>query len=223
MRYMKSVNVFPMVVDTTGQWRIGINFNGKPGGVDNTGWLGYTDTGAFSYPPVQNAGQWVPFFHSCRLALVKVKFIPASNTAWDDKAAAVGADATLLPWLEPISWIQDNDGFDFAFTATHPTDEQTQRQERVKTRYTYKPWKILFRPNKQPIQPKYPTVEGNTQTNSSNQAGLWHGSGSACGTFATANGFHVCGVYNGSVTSQSRRGGLFVVTSYWMFKDMITG
>lgn len=176
------------------------------------------DWAGTNYPSIENAATWVALYHTTRCALIKVKFVPSSNIPWNDAASTT---SILANSFEPMVWLQDNDGFDFQASSYSPTDQELMRNEAYKIRTPGKPWKLLFRPNKQPIHPKYPTIEGATQTNSSNQAGIWHGSGSSCGTFGTANGTHVYMGFNGGTTTHERRLGTLVITTYHMFKDPI--
>lgn len=211
----KMICAFDWVTDVNGKAQIYINMNGR---FLNTlrnflAWGGTTAaTGANNWVYPKEAINYVALYHSMRIAMVKLRFIPHYTEA---SAAGSGNNQNL-----PVWYFYDKEGIEWIPSGTSSTPASIDniiQQENYKAKQSSRPWKIIVRSLKYPMQSKYTTIETATPVNIQNHAGVWHGAESSIGDMEHANSAHAVLYTEGHNTGKIL--GKVIVTVYAQFKD----
>ena len=211
----KMVFAHDWVTDINGKAQIYVNMNGR---FLNTlknfyAWGGTTAaTGVNNWVYPKEAINYVGLYHNMRIAMVKIKFIPRYTEA---TTSGTGFNQNNTVWYfydkEGIEWIPSG-------TSSAPASiDNIVQQENPKMKQTSRPWKIIIRSLKYPLQSKFGVVETATPNNIQNHAGVWHGAESSIGDMEHANSAHAVLYTEGHNTGKIL--GKCIVTVYAQFKD----
>lgn len=183
-----------------------VNLNGKPSSATDTSCLQIMNPTTIKNLAFVNADKYAALYHSCRCAMIKVKFVPRPSM-------------TVLSSKFPL-WVYSDlqDGIEIIPSAATPSVELIQGMDRWKLVDITKPRTFIFKGKKQPLNPRTQTFVTPTPVNQQNIPGLWHGCGDSIGTFDAVNGAHGAGYTYGSDANTTL--GTLYFTGYFMYKDI---
>lgn len=182
-----------LVTDTLGEFFIGVNFNGA---VDNLGApddaalmciVNNSYTGSATGVPFQHVDKWKSLYGQCRVAAVKIKYIPAKGN--NTSQTSLTGQAQPVEWNPAVAHF-DTDGYEVEYANW----AQTKMLEEGKSRLLNmnRPWKIYKKSMKYKLNSKYwsrPPIGAGVTTSHQNMPGMWHGVGDA---LSKTNGKYGC-------------------------------
>lgn len=203
---------FDLCVDSSGVFKIGLNYNGHPSSTNTSATmvLAYDSSGTVvghSFTDTLDSN----ILDQIRCAGIGVKFIPSFPN---------GA-IQLTQGYQPFAIIYDRDGVEETFAAGTFNDI-LQQVHRCKIKNIYKPWKTFHKAIKYSLYNKTPSATIPANSPNSNLWGQWHKADQSLATSTSAYGRHCMIVGKALDTTEFPTGtslGTVVVTGYFQYKD----